>query len=191
MEIVLLERVEHLGQMGDVVKVKDGYARNFLLPRKKALRASKENLSRFEKERAQLEAANLTRRTEAEAVSKKMEGLTVAVVRQAGDTGILFGSVSARDISEAVTAAGFTLNRAQVALQQPIKTIGMHPVKVNLHPEVAINVIVNVARSEAEAELQANGGVRQDDLDSDVEHIDGDYDYTVENAGHDEEEEQV
>lgn len=189
MEIVLLERVEHLGQMGDVVKVKDGYARNFLLPRKKALRASKDNLARFEKERAQLEAANLTRRSEAEAVSKKMEGLSVAVVRQAGDTGILFGSVSARDISEAVTAAGFTLGRSQVALQQPIKTIGMHPVKINLHPEVSLNVTVNVARSEAEAELQANGGAAARDalFDEDVEHIDGDY--TVENAG--EEEEQI
>ncbi len=158
MEIILLERVEKLGQMGDVVRVKDGYARNFLLPQKKALRSTKENRARFDTQRAQLEAQNLDRRKEAEAVAVKAKGLTVTLLRQAGDTGQLYGSVNARDIAEAITAAGFTVGRQQVSLKAPIKAIGMHGVKLSLHPEVSIDVTVNVARSEAEAEVQAAGG---------------------------------
>ncbi len=158
MEIILLERVEKLGQMGDVVKVKDGYARNFLLPGKKALRATKANKEKFEQGRAQLEAQNLKARGEAEAVGKKLDGLSVTLLRQAGDSGQLFGSVSSRDIAEAVTSAGFTVARAQVQLQAPIKTTGIHAVRVSLHPEVTSNITVNVARSEAEAGVQAAGG---------------------------------
>lgn len=158
MEIILLERVEKLGQMGDVVRVKDGYARNFLLPRKKALRATKANKEKFDQSRAQLEAQNLKLRGEAEAVGKKLEGLSVTLLRQAGDSGQLFGSVSSRDIAEAVTAAGFTVTRGQVLLQAPIKTIGIHGLRITLHPEVSANISVNVARSEAEADVQAAGG---------------------------------
>jgi large subunit ribosomal protein L9 len=158
MEIILLERVDKLGQMGDVVRVKDGYARNFLLPQKKALRATKANKERFDEQRAQLEAQNLKRRSEAEAVSGKMGGLTVTLLRQAGETGLLYGSVSARDISDAVTAAGFTVGRQQVLIAAPIKTLGIHQVKLALHPEVTVGVGVNVARSEAEAGVQAAGG---------------------------------
>lgn len=154
MEVILLERVEKLGQMGEVVKVKDGYARNFLLPRKKALRATVANKAVFEKQRAQLEAQNLAKKGEAEKVAVKMQGLSVALLRQAGDSGQLFGSVSARDIAEAVTAAGFTLSRGQVSLTAPIKSIGVTAVTVVLHPEVTVEVKVNVARSEAEAEKQ-------------------------------------
>ncbi|WP_300302326.1 50S ribosomal protein L9 [Ferrovibrio sp.] len=154
MEVILLERVEKLGQMGEVVKVKDGYARNFLLPRKKALRATEANKKVFETQRAQLEAQNLAKKGEADKVAAKMVGLSVALLRQAGDSGQLYGSVSARDIAEAVTAAGFTLNRNQVALIDPIKAVGVYTVKVALHPEVAVEVKVNVARSEAEAEKQ-------------------------------------
>lgn len=154
MEVILLERVEKLGQMGEVVKVKDGYARNFLLPRKKALRATEANKKVFETQRAQLEAQNLAKKGEAEKVAAKMVGLSVALLRQAGDSGQLYGSVSARDIAEAVTAAGFTLNRNQVALIEPIKAVGVYTLKVALHPEVSVEVKVNVARSEAEAEKQ-------------------------------------
>lgn len=154
MEVILLERVEKLGQMGEVVKVKDGYARNFLLPRKKALRATEANKKVFETQRAQLEAQNLAKKGEAEKVAAKMVGLSVALLRQAGDSGQLYGSVSARDIADAVTAAGFTLNRNQVALIEPIKAVGVYTLKVSLHPEVAVEVKVNVARSEAEAEKQ-------------------------------------
>lgn len=154
MEVILLERVEKLGQMGEVVKVKDGYARNFLLPRKKALRATEANKKVFETQRAQLEAQNLAKKGEAEKVAAKMVGLSVALLRQAGDSGQLYGSVSARDIAEAVTAAGFTLSRNQVALTDPIKAVGVYTVKVSLHPEVSVEVKVNVARSEAEAEKQ-------------------------------------
>ncbi len=158
MEIILLERIEKLGQMGDVVRVKDGYARNFLLPKKKALRATKANKDRFEGQRAQLEVQNLKARGEAEAVAAKMQGLSVTLLRQAGETGQLYGSVSARDISDAVTAAGFTVARQQIQLQAPIKTTGVHTVRVTLHPELSVNVSVNVARSESEAEIQAAGG---------------------------------
>lgn len=157
MEVILLERIEKLGQMGDLVKVKDGFARNYLLPQHKALRATTANRERFEAERSQLEADNLSRRTEAEAVAEKMEGLTVIMVRQAGDTGQLYGSVNARDIADGVTEAGFTLERRQVAMDRVIKTLGMHPIKVVLHPEVSLTVTANVARSEEEAKLQAEG----------------------------------
>ncbi|WP_341704400.1 50S ribosomal protein L9 [Ferrovibrio sp.] len=156
MQVILLERVENLGQMGDVVKVKDGYARNFLLPRKKALRATDANRAVFETQRAQLEAQNLAKKGEAEKVAAKMEGTAVALLRQAGDSGQLYGSVSARDIAEAVTAAGFSVNRNQIVLSSPIKMVGVYAVKVVLHAEVSTEVKVNVARSEAEAEAQVN-----------------------------------
>ena len=158
MEIVLLERVEKLGQMGQVVKVRPGYARNFLLPQKKALRATKANLALFESRKAALQALNLEKRTEAEYVAKKMDGVSVVIIRQAGETGILYGSVSARDISDSLTAAGFTVERKQVAIDQPIKTLGLAKVRVILHPEVSITATVNVARSTEEAALQAQRG---------------------------------
>ncbi|MFT4078969.1 50S ribosomal protein L9 [Rhodomicrobium sp.] len=157
MQVVLLQRIGRLGQMGDVVKVRPGFARNYLLPQGKALRATKENLVRFEKERAQLEAHNLERKQEAEAVAKKLDGQRVIVIRQAGDSGQLYGSVSTRDISDAVTAAGFTVDRGQVLLDHPIKTLGIHEVRVSLHPEVSVKVSVNVARTEEEALRQAKG----------------------------------
>lgn len=156
MDVILLERVENLGQMGEVVKVKDGYARNFLLPRKKALRATEANKSVFEKQRAQLEAQNLAKKGEAEKVAAKMQGVSIALLRQAGDSGQLYGSVSARDIAEGVTAAGFSIGRSQVVLTTPIKMVGVYGVKVVLHAEVSAEVKVNVARSEAEAEAQVN-----------------------------------
>jgi len=156
-ELVLLQRVENLGQMGDVVRVKPGYARNFLLPQKKALRASKDNLARFEQQRAQLEAQNLKRREEAERLAERVGGLSVIIIRQAGESGSLYGSVSARDIAEGCTAAGLTINRSQVVLEHPIKTLGLSPVRVALHPEVSIPVTANVARSPEEAERQARG----------------------------------
>lgn len=157
MDIVLLERVEKLGQMGDVVAVKNGYARNFLLPQGKALRATKSNMELFEARRAELEARNLERRAEAEQVSGKMDGASIVLVRQAGETGQLYGSVAARDVVDGLSEAGFKLERRQVVLDRPIKTLGIHEIKVSLHPEVSITVSVNVARSEAEAELQARG----------------------------------
>jgi large subunit ribosomal protein L9 len=156
-ELILLERVEKLGQMGQVVKVKPGYARNYLLPQKKALRATKENLAYFETQRAQLEASNLQRKSEAAEVGAKLEGLTVVLVRQAGESGQLYGSVSARDIAEAVTEAGFTIERHQVVLDRPIKALGLHSVRVMLHPEVSVTVRANVAQSAEEAEMQAKG----------------------------------
>jgi large subunit ribosomal protein L9 len=143
--------------MGDVVRVKPGFARNFLLPQKKAMRATKENLAVFEKQRAQLEAQNLARKGEAEQVAGKMAGLAVVIIRQAGETGQLYGSVSNRDIAEAVTAAGFTVERRQVLLLQPIKALGIHATRVSLHPEVDIEVKVNVAQSADEAKAQAEG----------------------------------
>ena len=157
MEVILLERIEKLGQMGDLVTVKPGYARNYLLPNQKAMRATEANRQRFETERTQLEAENLDRRGEAEAVAAKMDNVSVIMVRQAGDTGQLYGSVNARDIAQAVTAEGFTVDRRQIALGHVIKTLGIHPAEVILHPEVAISVKVNVARSEEEAKLQARG----------------------------------
>lgn len=158
MDVILLERVEKLGHIGDVVKVKPGYARNYLLPQKKALRATKANLSVFERQRAQIEAKNLTARKEAEDVAGRMTDVHVVVVRQAGESGQLYGSVSARDIAEAVTAAGYTVERSQVAIDQPIKTLGLETVRLRLHPEVAVTVTVNVARSPEEAELQRQRG---------------------------------
>jgi large subunit ribosomal protein L9 len=156
-ELILLQRVEHLGQMGEVVKVKPGYARNYLLPQKKALRATKENREHFEQQRGQLEAQNLKRREEAERVAERVGGLAVVIVRQAGESGGLYGSVSARDISEAATAAGLSIDRQQVVLRKPIKTLGLWQVHVMLHPEVTIEITVNVARSAEEAEKQARG----------------------------------
>ncbi len=156
-ELILLQRVEKLGQMGELVKVKPGFARNFLLPQKKALRASKDNIARFEEQRVQLEAQNLKRREEAERVAERIGGLTVVIIRQAGELASLYGSVSARDIAEATTAAGLTVTRSQVMLEHPIKTLGLARVRVELHPEVSIPVIVNVARSQEEAERQARG----------------------------------
>jgi len=155
MEVILLERIEKLGQMGDVVKVRPGFARNFLLPTRKAMRATEANRKVFEDKRAQLEADNLSRRQDAEAVAAKMEGLTLVLVRQAGETGLLYGSVSARDIAEAVTEAGFTVSRAQAAIERPIKALGIHEVKISLHPEVAVTISLNIAKSVEEAELQA------------------------------------
>ncbi|MCK7614213.1 50S ribosomal protein L9 [Roseibium sediminicola] len=157
MQVILLERIAKLGQMGDTVKVRDGYARNFLLPQGKALRANKANLARFEQERAQLEARNLERKTEAEAVASKLDGESLVMIRSAGETGQLYGSVSTRDIADGLTAAGFTVSRSQVELRTPIKTIGLHSVLIQLHPEVEVAVSVNVARSEDEAVRQAAG----------------------------------
>ena len=159
MEIILLERVEKLGQMGDVVKVKPGYARNFLLPQGKALRANKANLERFETEKAQREADNLSRRSDAETEAGKMDGLAVSMVRAASEMGQLFGSVTSRDIANAVTEAGFTLGRSQVIMETAIKTLGLHDIRVRLHPEVTVTVVVNVARSLDEAETQLKTGV--------------------------------
>ena len=157
MDVVLLERVEKLGQMGDVVKVKDGFARNFLLPKGKALRATKRNMERFETERAQLEARNLELKKEAEAVAKKLDGTSFVAIRQASDAGALYGSVTSRDIAELCTAGGFTLARTQVVLSTPVKELGLHDVRVILHPEVSATITVNVARSPDEAVLQAQG----------------------------------
>jgi len=156
-DVILLERVEKLGQMGQIVKVKPGYARNYLLPHKKALRATKDNLTYFEKQRTQLEAANLNRKGDAEQVAAKLNGLAIVIVRQAGESGQLYGSVSARDISDAVTAAGFTITRGQVVLDKAIKTLGLYKLRVVLHPEVSVQVTANVAQSAEEAEMQAKG----------------------------------
>lgn len=157
MEIILLERVEKLGAIGDVVTVKDGFARNFLLPNKKALRANAANRKLFEANRAKIEQDNASRRTEAESASKGVEGKTVQLIRQASNTGQLYGSVSARDIVDALAAADATVTKSQVVLDRPIKAIGMHQVKIALHPEVTVFITVNVARSPEEAELQAQG----------------------------------
>ena len=156
-EVILMQRVEKLGQMGEVVKVRPGYARNFLLPQGKAIRANKDNLSRFEQQRAQLEAQNLKRRGEAERVAERVQGLSITIIRSAGESGGLYGSVSARDVAEACTQAGLSITRQQVLLEQPIKTVGLTTVRVELHPEVQLPVTVNVARSPEEAEKQARG----------------------------------
>ena len=156
-ELVLLQRVEKLGQMGDIVKVKPGYARNFLLPQKKALRANKANLARFEEQKAQLIALNLKRKEEAERLAERVGGLSVVIIRQAGESGSLYGSVSARDISDACDAGGLTINRSQDIQEHPIKTLGLSKVRISLHPEVSMTVTVNVARSAEEAERQARG----------------------------------
>ena len=158
MEVILLERVHNLGQIGDVVKVKPGYARNFLLPLRKALRATQANKSKFEAQRAQIEAMNLEKRGDAEQIRGKVDGLKVVLIRQAGETGQLFGSVNARDVADAVTAAGFTVDRRQVILDRPIKTLGLHPLRLALHPEVIVSITANVAKSTEEAEAQEKAG---------------------------------
>src|ERR671920_355163 len=157
MEVILLERVEKLGAIGDVVKVKDGFARNYLLPRKKALRANDANRKVFDSNRAKIEEDNASRRTDAEKSSKDVDGKTVQLIRQASNTGQLYGSVSARDIVDALEAAGAKVTKSQVVLDRPIKAIGMHEVRISLHPEVNVTVKVNVARSPEEADLQAQG----------------------------------
>jgi large subunit ribosomal protein L9 len=157
MEVILLERIARIGQMGDVVRVRDGFARNYLLPQGKALRATDANRKRFESQRAQLEARNLERKTEADQVGTKLAGKTFVVIRQAGETGQLYGSVTPRDLAAAMTEGGFSVNRNQVGLNQPIKTIGLHKVNVALHPELSVAITVNVARSPDEAERQARG----------------------------------
>ena len=169
MEVILLERVEKLGQMGDLVSVKPGFARNFLLPKKKAVTATDENKIQFETQRVQLEARNLEQKTEAEKVGKKLEGQKFIMVRQAGDAGQLYGSVSARDISNEISKAGFSIDRNQVKLQGPIKSIGMHNMKITLHPEISVSVTINVARSNEEAQNQDKTGTItiNDDIKSD------------------------
>lgn len=157
MEVILLERVEKLGNIGDVVTVKDGFARNFLLPRKKALRSNDANKRVFEANKARIVAENEARRTEAQASSKDIDGKSVTLIRQASNTGQLYGSVAVRDIVEALEADGARVNKAQVVLDRPIKAIGLHEVRVQLHPEVTVTVKVNVARSPEEADLQSQG----------------------------------
>ena len=157
MQVILLQRIGKLGQMGDEVTVRDGYARNFLLPKNMALRATAENRAHFETQRAQLEAVNLERKAEADAVAEKLEGQSFVVIRTAGDTGQLYGSVSTRDIAQVVTEGGYTLDRNQVVLDRPLKTLGVHELSVSLHPEVSVKINLNIARSEEEAERQARG----------------------------------
>jgi large subunit ribosomal protein L9 len=157
MDVILLERVAKLGQMGEVVSVKEGYARNYLLPQRKALRASKDNLARFEAEKAQLEARNLETRKEAEKLSQTLDGQTFVVIRQAADSGALYGSVTPRDAADSATEAGFSVDKGQIRLDRPIKELGLHPITVVLHPEVEVTISLNVARSNEEAELQASG----------------------------------
>lgn len=189
MEVILMQRIEKLGQMGDVVSVKPGFARNYLLPQKKAMRATKENLARFEKQRAQLEAENLKRREEAERVAKDLEGMTVTLIRQAGESGQLYGSVTSRDVSEAVTANGVTVARGQIDLGAVIKMLGLHKVRVQLHPEVAVTVTANVARSEDEAKLQLESGrvVSVEEMREAEEAAEAELEAAVEAAAHEEE----
>src|SRR5713101_3927189 len=170
-ELILLERVEKLGQMGQRVNVKPGFAGNYLLPQKKALRATKENLAYFESQSAQLEANNLQRKAEALEVGGKIEGLSVVIVRQAGESGQLYGSVSARDIAEAVTQAGFTIEKQQVVLERPIKNLGLHSLRIVLHPEISVAITANVAQSAEEARMQAKGidPLRQGETEDDDE----------------------
>lgn len=162
MQVILLERVAKLGQMGDVVNVKQGYARNFLLPQGKALRASEANIKAFEGQKVQLEARNAESKSEAQAVAEKLDGQTFVVIRSASDSGALYGSVTTRDAADAATEAGFSVDRKQVVLRAPIKDLGMHDVHVVLHPEVEATIILNVARSAEEAVLQAQGKSIQD-----------------------------
>ena len=157
MEVILLERISRLGQMGDTVKVKDGFARNFLLPKGKALRANETNKKKFEGQRAQLEARNLERKSEAQQVADRLDGKSFIIVRSAGETGQLYGSVSTRDIADLLTAEGFSVGRNQVELNQPIKAIGLSNVAIALHPEVEVTITLNIARSTEEAERQAQG----------------------------------
>jgi large subunit ribosomal protein L9 len=157
MQVILLQRVAKLGQMGEVVNVKDGFARNYLLPQGKALRANEGNIKSFAAKKAQLEAVNLETKKEAESVGEKLDGQTFIVIRSASDAGALYGSVTTRDAADAATAGGYTVNRAQVVLDRPIKDLGLHTVSVVLHPEVTAKIVLNVARSNEEAELQASG----------------------------------
>jgi large subunit ribosomal protein L9 len=157
MDVILLERIARLGQMGDEVRVRDGYARNFLLPQGKALRATDANRKRFESQRTELEARDLEMRSEAEAVAVKLDGQSFVVVRQAGETGQLYGSVSRRDLTQILDEAGFKVSRSQIEMPQPIKTIGLHKISIALHPDVETSITVNVARSEDEAQRQARG----------------------------------
>ncbi|MBI3440721.1 MAG: 50S ribosomal protein L9 [Proteobacteria bacterium] len=158
MQVILLERVESLGQMGDVVNVKSGYARNFLLPRQKALRATKENVLYFDGQKKALEADSLKRKVEAEKIAKKMDGLTVAIIRQASEAGQLYGSVTARDIADGIAAKGLKVDRTQVRMDRNYKILGLYPVKVYLHPEVMVGVTINIARSAEEAKIQEEKG---------------------------------
>ena len=157
MDIILLERVAKLGQMGEVVSVKEGYARNFLLPQGKALRVNAANLARFEAEKAQMEARNLETKKEADALAEKLDGQKFIVIRSASDAGSLYGSVTTRDAAEAATESGFSVDRKQISLERPIKELGLHTLQVSLHPEVDVSIVLNVARSTEEAELQASG----------------------------------
>ena len=158
MEVILLERVEKLGLMGDVVNVKPGYARNYLLPKNKAISATSTNKERFENKRNEYEATNLETKNEAENIGKKLDGNLVTMVRQAGENGNLYGSVNARDVADGLVEIGYNVNRSQISLERPIKTVGLHPIKVALHPEVVVTVTANVARSEDEAKLQEKTG---------------------------------
>lgn len=162
MQVILLERVAKLGQMGEVVSVKNGYARNFLLPQGKALRASEANQAQFEAQKAQLEARNLETKGESEKLAEKLDGQSFVVIRSASDTGALYGSVTPRDAADAATAEGFTVDRKQIVLERPIKELGLHAMEVVLHPEVSATITVNVARSAEEAELQASGKTIQE-----------------------------
>ena len=159
MEVILLERIAKLGQMGEKVRVKDGFARNFLLPNSKALRATKANIERFENERAQLEARNLEQRQEAEFIAENLNGSTHVIIRQSGESGHLYGSVTTRNVADLLTENGVTIQRNQVSLQRPVKTIGIHEVNISLHPEVEVTINLNVARTEEEAERQARGEI--------------------------------
>ena len=158
MEVILLERIEKLGQMGDVVNVKAGFARNYLLPQNKALRKTKQNLTRFESQRAQLEAENLTKKTEAEKIADKLKGMKITILRAAGETGQLYGSVTSRDIAETVTESGVSINRNQVILNRALKVLGLEPIRISLHPEVSVEVLANIARNKDEAEQQLSSG---------------------------------
>lgn len=157
MELILLERIAKLGQMGDIVRVRDGYGRNFLLPQGKALRATKANIAKFEDQRAQLEARNLETKKEAERVAETLDGQSFVLVRSAAESGALYGSVTARDVSDAATTGGFTVERSQVQIDKPVKELGLHEITVSLHPEVSATITINVARSAEEAEIQAAG----------------------------------
>ena len=158
MEVILLERIEKLGQMGDVVNVKPGFARNFLLPKSKALRKTKQNLEHFEKQKAQLEADNLTNKKEASEVGAKLAGLTVTIIRAAGESGQLYGSVTSRDIAEAVSKKGIKIAKQQVTLDRALKTLGLEPIRVSLHPEISVEIVANIARTDEEAKQQIKSG---------------------------------
>jgi large subunit ribosomal protein L9 len=183
-----MQRIENLGQMGDVVRVKPGFARNYLLPKKKAMRATKDNLARFESQRTQLEAENLEQRKEAERVAQDLDGMTVTLIRQAGESGQLYGSVNSRDIAEAVTANGVTLARGQVDLGAVIKVLGLHKVRIRLHPEVAVHVTANVARSDEEAKIQIDSGrvVSAEDLRQAEEAAEAEFEKVIESVEHEE-----